>query len=367
MITTNQHLHALAQQLQSEEAIGLDTEFFWRYSYYPKLCLIQISTPEQVFLIDTLAPGLDLSILTPVFQNPNICKIMHAADNDIKIIKHALNTSFENVFDTQTAMAFLGNPHQVSLPHLLSELNIAIVDKEQKLSDWRIRPLTDEQITYAVADVAYLLEAYHDLQQKLEKAQKQAHFIEEMDRCCQNAGFSTPEQAVKRMFLRIKSLSNDKAQANLISLVKWREQYAQKHNLVVRNTLNDQMLTKIAKLNPSNITQLADSNILSKQKLNRYASLVMSALHKASSQDDLLSERPAMPTISKETLNDIYQKLQTLCEQQNIAVEIVAAKQDLKLFVQSCLMDPENLKSKLAEGWRFKLFGSLLIKHIYHL
>ena len=132
MITTNRELQQLINKIDSQPTLAIDTEFYWRYSYYPQLCLIQIATPDSIYLIDTMAKTLDLSILQPIFSNPSICKIMHAASNDIKILKHYVNATFNNIFDTQTAMAFLGYPHQMSLQNVLETLDLFDLDKHEK-------------------------------------------------------------------------------------------------------------------------------------------------------------------------------------------------------------------------------------------
>ena len=190
IITTTRQLRQLIYQLDYQKTLAIDTEFYWRYRYYPELCLIQIATSDNIYLIDAMAEKINLSMLRPIFFNQSICKIMHSSKNDIKILKHYVKTTFNNIFDTQTAMAFLGYPHQMSLKNILETLNLFSLNKQEKMSDWRLRPLTKAQISYAKADVAYLHEIYNLLKLKLIGIDHDLMFREEMNEICKNTLFS---------------------------------------------------------------------------------------------------------------------------------------------------------------------------------
>jgi ribonuclease D len=152
MLNTNKQIQDLAIKLQSVNKISVDTEFYWMRTYYPILCLIQIASDVESFLLDTLA-DVDYSPLVAVFEDNNIQKIMHSGSNDIPIIKKFLNCDVNNVFDTQVAAAFLGFQSQLSLKNLLKEVLDIEMEKESQFSDWRKRPLSDKQLAYAVKDV----------------------------------------------------------------------------------------------------------------------------------------------------------------------------------------------------------------------
>ena len=365
MITTNRELQQLINKIDSQPTLAIDTEFYWRYSYYPQLCLIQIATPDSIYLIDTMAKTLDLSILQPIFSSPSICKIMHAASNDIKILKHYVNAIFNNIFDTQTAMAFLGYPHQMSLQNVLETLDLFDLDKHEKMSDWRLRPLSETQIAYAKADVMYLHPTYNLLKPKLIAIQHDRFFGEEMNEICKNASFTSADKAHLRFHSQLRRLYG-KTYSYLKALAIWRERYAQQKNWLVQHILSDGELLKIARLHPDSEKMLADSQILSNKKVQRYSKLILQALNNSEPVDDPKVEphNNYYLSIDKECTDEAFQLLKKLARQKKIATAIVCSKRDLIKFVQSYLQDPKNLKSKLSSGWRFHLFGQKILDFI---
>jgi len=270
MISTNRELHQLIKHLENQSTLAIDTEFYWRYSYYPQLCLIQIATIDDIYLIDAMAETLDLSILKPIFANPSICKIMHAANNDIKILKHYLKATFKNIFDTQTAMAFLGYPHQMSLKSVLHALDLFHLDKQEKMSDWRLRPLTETQIAYAKADVAYLHSTYKLLENQLTTIHHREFFAKEMSEECKNAAFTEADKAYLRFYAQLRRFYGQ-THSHLKALAIWRERYAQQKNWLIQHILSDRELLKVVRLNPDSEQMLADSHIL---RIRNYSAMV---------------------------------------------------------------------------------------------
>jgi ribonuclease D len=158
-------LVAAASQLAAAEAairaagiVALDTEYdSFRY-FRDRLCLIQIQTGEQTWIIDPLA-GLDLAFLGSVFGDPTVLKLMHAGDNDIRILKRDYGFAFCNIFDTHRAASLLGC-RQLALDKLL-DLYLGIrLEKKMQRSRWDLRPLTEEQLDYAALDTAHLTDLY---------------------------------------------------------------------------------------------------------------------------------------------------------------------------------------------------------------
>ena len=360
MITTNRELQQLIKDIEHQSTLAVDTEFYWRHSYYPELCLIQIATTDDIYLIDAMAEALDLSLLKPIFSNPSVCKIMHAANNDIKILKHYLNTTFENIFDTQTAMAFLGYPHQMSLKSVLQTLDLFYLDKQEKMSDWRLRPLSENQIAYAKADVAYLHLTYHLLKQELIIIKHSEFFAKEMSDECKKAAFTNADEADVRFHAQLRRLYGQ-AHAHLKALAIWRERYAQQKNWLIQHILSDRELVKVVRLNPNSEQMLADSHILSHKKLQRYGKLILQALDQCEPIDDRPQPLNNRPNIAKEVIDEAFQLLQKLAQQEKMATAIVCSKRELVKLLQTHVQNPENLKGKLASGWRFSLFGKKIL------
>ena len=363
MISTTKALKNLIPILLENSSIALDTEFYWRYTYYPKLCLIQIALENgKIFLIDTLSQKLDLSPLSAVFASPSVCKIIHAADNDIRILKHAFQTTFQNVFDTQLAVAFLSRRHQIALKTLLDDLSIHKMNKQEKLSDWRIRPLSHDQITYAKTDVMYLHQIKQMLQKKLVFQGKYPLFCDEMNILCQKSRFLTAEESIERAQLFFNNTCG-KTRQNVIALVTWREHFARQLNRLPQHILTNGEILQLAKLDPTLPEQLQHEKATTRKRFRRYAKPILKTLAEKIDEPPYLIVYRSLPNfvISKDSLDEAYNEIQDLCCRYNISLEFVTSKNELQSFIRSYLDKSVELQGKIATGWRFEYFGKAMI------
>jgi ribonuclease D len=155
LIETPANLRTLVEELTVFKHIAVDTESNSLHAYRERLCLIQFSTPQGDYLVDTLAVN-DLSPLMPLFANPFIEKIFHAVEYDLICLKRDSGISIENIFDTMQAARILGCK-QVGLDSILEQkLGVQLEKKFQK-ADWGKRPLSFEMLNYARLDTHYLL------------------------------------------------------------------------------------------------------------------------------------------------------------------------------------------------------------------
>ena len=147
---------------ENTSVLSIDTEYdSFRY-FREILCLIQIHANETTYIFDPLGK-LNLSFLGKFFNDEAIVKILHAADNDIRLLKRDYPFDFQNIFDTHRA-AFILGLHQLSLEKMISHFLGIELKKSKKMqrSRWDKRPLTDEQLLYAMQDVAFLPALYEE-------------------------------------------------------------------------------------------------------------------------------------------------------------------------------------------------------------
>ena len=170
LITELRELKALAKDLRKEDVIAVDTEADSFYHYFEKTCLVQIATRKNAWLIDPLSLGgpAELDPLGPLFADPKIRVLFHAAEYDIFMLKRDCGFSFRNLFDTMLSAQLLGYP-SVGLAALIEHHFHKRLPKDEQKSDWSRRPLTDKQLQYAATDVIYLIR----LAEKLERELKQ--------------------------------------------------------------------------------------------------------------------------------------------------------------------------------------------------
>ncbi len=153
MVVDTESLEALIAEVAAEDYYAFDTEFHTERTYVPDLALIQIAWKDRVALVDPLA--VDPAPLAAVFGGPGVA-VAHAASQDLDVLLAACGTVPATVFDTQIVAGFLGMSTP-SLSRLVERMLGISLPKADRLSDWLERPISSDQIAYAVNDVAHLL------------------------------------------------------------------------------------------------------------------------------------------------------------------------------------------------------------------
>lgn len=148
----------LAETAQKTGApLAFDTEFMSEKRYYAQLCLVQVFMPGEDALEGAIDPfDLDLRPLLDLIADPTLEKIVHSGQADLQILYSAFDCVAQNVFDTQIAAAFLGFGHQIGYADLVRKKTGVALSKTMQYSDWAARPLSAEQVDYALADVWHL-------------------------------------------------------------------------------------------------------------------------------------------------------------------------------------------------------------------
>src|SRR5829696_2796424 len=167
-ITTTAELAVFCDKLKGQPFVAVDTEFMRETTYWPKLCLIQAAAPSAEATIDPLAEGLDLAPFLEVMRDQAILKVFHAARQDVEIFNN-LGAMPRPLFDTQVAGMAAGFGEQIAYDALVRQMLKIELDKSSRFTDWARRPLSDAQLTYALADVTHLAELYPRLQERLER------------------------------------------------------------------------------------------------------------------------------------------------------------------------------------------------------
>ncbi len=246
-VDNQQKLRKAAEAVAASPIIGIDTEYdSFRY-FRERLCLIQIKTPKKTYLFDPFAE-MDLTSLRGSFADPRIIKVLHAGDNDIRILSRDYKFEFNNIFDTQKAAALLGSRY-LSLSAVVEQFLGKAMEKTKKMqrSQWETRPLSEEQVKYAVQDTEYLIDLYQQLQAELkakglEKKAAQA-FAGEVDSAKWTEKTLDP-QGYRR--IRGYEMLNRAQKNRLKALYRWRFQKAKETNTAIFMVLTDQNLLDLA-------------------------------------------------------------------------------------------------------------------------
>ena len=168
-ITTTAELTAFCEKIKGQPFIAVDTEFMRETTYWPKLCLTQVASPTAHAVIDPLAGGIDLTPLLETRRDPATLIVFHAARQDVEIFNN-LGAMPARLFDTQVAGMAAGFGEQIAYDALVRQMLKIELDKSSRFTDWSRRPLSDAQLTYALADVTHLAALFPMLRKRLEES-----------------------------------------------------------------------------------------------------------------------------------------------------------------------------------------------------
>ncbi len=171
-----------ASRLSGATELAIDTEANSMYAYRGRICLIQIASAESVYLLDPLAVD-DLSSLGSILADSSITKLMHGSDYDLRSFQREYGFTVNGLFDTETCARFLGmvSPNLAAVLQHFLDVEIPKSRRLQR-SDWGIRPLSGEAITYAAADVEFLIPLAHKQRQLLSESGRLTWVEEEFGR-----------------------------------------------------------------------------------------------------------------------------------------------------------------------------------------
>ncbi len=281
LIDTPQKLEAAQGDILNARRIGIDTEYdSFRY-FREKLCLIQICTESRAYIFDPLL-NMDISFLGHAFINSSAVKIIHACDNDIRLLNRDYGFRFRNIFDTYRAASILGST-SLSLSSIVWECLGVELKKPRKIqrSRWDIRPLTGEQLNYAALDTRYLPGLYLHLKEGLmrnnleEEAEAIFHKMANVrwsEKTFHPGGSS-----------RIEGYDGLKGsqRCHLKSLYRWRFETAKRTNTAVFLVLSDRNIMDLSKGNGQTIRSLSESGIISAAKLKTFGPEIIKILGNA--------------------------------------------------------------------------------------
>lgn len=276
MISTQADLSALVARLRGQNEIGMDCEFHGEGRYRPELCLVQISSGGEAVAVDPF--GLDLAPLGEVLADASVVKVLHAAENDIPLLAGATGRPVSNVFDTQIAAAFAGHGASPSYAALVERICGVTLSKGSRFTDWAARPLSKEQLSYALDDVRHLPEVASRLRQELALRGR-----------LEWAAMATGEMVAKahaprdrsRLYLkvgRLRGLSRRRL-AVLREVAAWRDRRAESLDRPVQAVAPDQSLLQLAYDPPR--TESDVSRVRGLQRIGGGAAGLLAAVRRA--------------------------------------------------------------------------------------
>ncbi len=363
-IRTTARLKEVCEQAEQHGILALDVEFIRENTYVPQLALIQIAFDQTCAIIDPL----EVPDLTPVFglvSSGAALKVLHAASQDLEVMFWHSGTPPVRVFDTQVAAAMVGEGDQLAYGRLVERLLGISLAKGESYTNWLQRPLTEEQLAYALNDVRYLLPLYEILFARLVELDRETWVTEEFKKLEKLDLYQRDPRTLYRRIRRGRNLSS-RGLAILRELAEWRDQEARQRNRPPGSILKDEFLVDIARKAPLTLDALQEFRGQPRREIERSGEAIMTLVQRGLNVAE--SERPQSQQKYRLTrTEDLMVKfidayLKVLCHDKNLSAPSIANRTDLEQLVYLYRRDKLGTEScGLLQGWRGDLVGDELL------
>ncbi|MFM9163191.1 MAG: ribonuclease D [Methylocystis sp.] len=346
-------MRTVRERFSHHEFVTVDTEFLRETTFWPKVCLIQIASPEEAIAIDTLAENIDLTPFFALMANPAIVKVFHAARQDLEIIWRLSRLIPTPLFDTQVAAMVCGFGEQASYLELVKAITRANLDKSSRFTDWSRRPLSDAQIEYAIADVTYLRDIYSTLLERLTRANRLDWLDDEMQILSSPATYEQhPDNAWERLRHKVRK---PRDLGVLMELAAWREQEAQSKDVPRSRVLKDDILVEIAQSAPRSVESLGNLRAFPKgMERSRSAADIVAAVERGLTRDPntIPKIERARRGANGATVELLKVLLRQISEETGVAAKLIATIDDLEAIAAD-----QDSQTPALTGWRRSIFG----------
>jgi len=357
-------LKALCERLRGHDRLAVDTEFMGEDSFHPRLEIIQVAAGDVAAIIDYqdvrhLDPFLEL------LNDARLLKVIHAGRQDLEIFSVLSGSVPAPVFDTQVAAAMVGYGAQVGYGQLVQQVVGVTLEKSETFTNWAQRPLTPQQIDYALEDVRHLFSLHDHLQNKLKSLGRLEWVEEEFDRLLTLAGEESRDPRLRYQRIRGWEGLHPRARGILREIVAWREHEAKRRDRPRGRILRDEILVEVARRAPATVGALGALRGIQPSQVEKYGEALIAAVKQGLAvQEHELPRVEKRKRIDPETagLADLLgTALKVRAVEASIAPQLLATSADLEVFaLHRGKGAAEQLP--LMPGWRRALAGEQLLK-----
>ena len=352
-IKDNDTLYKFYNQCINEKVLAIDTEFIRENTYYPSLCLIQIAGSDFASAIDPLS-GVDLSIIWKLLENKNILKVFHAARQDIEIFLNLTGKIPYPIYDTQIAAMFCGLGDQIGYEGLVNKFLGLSVNKELQFTNWLQRPLSKNQIEYAISDVTHLIKIYPIITKLINDSNRTEWVEKEMQSISDQSLYKIDPLDIWK---RIKLKNSKPKTLNLLKyLAAWRENECKEKNIPRNKLIRDDVLVNVSYQSPQTIIELKKIRAFPKQLSHKNCNDIIETIQNANRiiQEDWpnVIKTYKKSNISSNSLELLKLLLKFSSEESGLAEKLIANNDDLRDLIEA-----KNNDLRVFKGWRNDIFG----------
>jgi ribonuclease D len=359
-IDRQQPLDEAMQRVAAQPVIAVDTEADSLHSYFDKVCLIQMSIPDEDLIVDPLAK-IDLARFGAVLADRNVLKILHGADYDLRILNRDFGYTIANLIDTSICAQLLGY-EAIGLAALLERHFGIKLDKSHQRADWAMRPLTRNMLEYAATDTRHLIPLAAKLREELEALGRWEWALEEFARL-ETIRFEKEE--VEEPFRRLKSLGglDRRSLAVVQRLYDLRDSLARKADRPPFKIFSNDVILETAKVKPQSAAELEKVKALAASQRSRFGRDIVRLVREALALDEdaLPQKAEARAWIRDKALEARINRLKTARDK--------VAKE---LKIDPSILAPRHVLTAVAEGgtleapsmreWQKRVVGEELLR-----
>ncbi len=347
----------MVADLSAQPRVAVDTESNSLHAFRERVCLVQFSTPQKDYVLDPLVIQ-DLSALAPLFANPEIEKIFHAAEYDLICLRRDFGFEFANLFDTMQAARVLGYQY-VGLENILSEKFGVKMDKRHQKADWGERPLSPAQIDYARFDTHFLFQLRDLLETELRETERLELALEDFALACD---VNEPKEKVNgaswKRFSARKDLS-PRELTILSELCECRDGIAEKLDRPVFKVVSDDMLIEIARNLPEKDVDLAGIG-LSTRQIHLWGKEILAAMRRGAQAPLVKREQVKRPSdAALKRLEKIKNWRKKLARETGVESDVILPKMYVNMLAENPPKSIAELESIMSGApTRFKKYGT---------
>ncbi|HUE98412.1 MAG TPA: HRDC domain-containing protein [Anaerolineales bacterium] len=351
----------MLEDLSVQPRLAVDTESNSLHAYREQVCLIQFTTPQKDYVVDPLALH-KLSALGPIFRNPNIEKIFHAAEYDLICLRRDFGFQFSNLFDTMHAARVLGYPF-VGLDNLLAEKFQFEMDKRHQKADWAVRPLSPAQLDYARLDTHFLFDLRDVLEAELKEGDRLQIAREDFARACK---VDIPKEKLNGASWKRFSTRKDISPRELTVLSELcvsRDRIAERMNRPVFKVVSDTLLLDIARNLPEKDVDLAGLGLSPKQ-IRLWGSEILEALKRGTVAPLVEREQTKRPNdAALKRLEKLKSWRKRVAQELGVESDIVLPKIYLSSLAENPPKNLQELESIMHDSpTRFNQYGGQMYR-----
>jgi ribonuclease D len=366
-VTDQPGLELLCHTLRQSPRLALDTEFVGEDTFIPRLELIQVATTTTAAVIDFPAVQANgsLDVFWELVCDPKIEKVVHAGRQDLDLFALHAGQIPKPFFDTQIAAAMVGYGAQVAYANLVQRLHGTKLAKAHTFTNWSARPLSDDQIAYALEDVEFLLSIHTHLRDRLKALGRLEWVNEEFARLETAVGEKSREPLERYQRIRGWDTLKPKGAAVLRELAVWREAEARRRNVPRGRVMRDEVLLQLARHPPKSVNDLRGLRGIHSSEVDRQGGQILASITSAlalppSAWPNVPSERKPDPE-STGLVELLQAVLKARAAQEGIAPTILATSADLQMLAET-KQNRTTLNLPILQGWRRQLAGNLLLQ-----